>query len=167
MTYGRSDPIITILTQQIEGFDMYTYSDQLYSDFHKDAYGFRPSQDDPFYTADPKSKQIIWDLCTEQYEFKCSQEKLEEARCIANFQDYIDRMIDNGAGDEPTAYRWIVEGENFQNEMDVEHYVWNQGILFTDYGKQIHRILSNILERRNTTTMKPVLPGYEAKRPNP
>lgn len=140
-----------ILTQQIEGFDMYTYSDQLYSDFHKDAYGFRPGHDDPFYTASPERKQIIWDLCTEQYEFKCSQEAQEEAESIQYFKDYVDAMIRNGAKDEATAYRWIVESKEFQNEMDVEHYVWNQGILFTDYGKQICRILSNMVERRNKT----------------
>ena len=140
-----------ILTQQIEGFDMYTYSDQLYSDFHKDAYGFRPSNDDSFYTATPKRKQIIWNLLAEQYEFRQAEEFAENRRCVENFQDYIDRIIENGAGDEQTAYREIVESNNFQNCQDVEHYVWNQGILFTDYGKQICRILSNMVERRNKT----------------
>jgi len=151
LTYDPSDPIITILTQQIEGFDMYTYSDELYSDFHKDAYGFRPAKDDTFYTSSPERKQVIWNLVAEQYEFKQNEEQQEEVRCVANFQEYINRMIDDGAGDEATAYRWIVEGQDFQNEMDVEHYVWEQGILFTDYGKQVCRILCNMLQRRNTT----------------
>ena len=124
---------------------MYTYSEQLYSDFHKDAYGFRPSHDDPFYTASPERKQVIWNLVAEQYEFKQNEEELEEARSVAQFKDWVQSMIDNGANDEETALRWIVEDRDFQNEMDVEHFVWEQGILFTDYGKQVCRTLCNML----------------------
>ena len=28
----------------------FSFDENLYSDFHKDVYGFRPSQDDKFYT---------------------------------------------------------------------------------------------------------------------
>ena len=145
MTYGPSDPIMYTLTQQIEGFEMYTYSEQLYSDFHKDAYGFRPQANDPFYTASPERKQVLWDLVAEQFEYKQNEEKLEDARSVAQFKDWVDSMIQNGAKDEETALRWIVEGRDFQNEMDVEHFVWKQGILFTDYGKQVCRTLCNML----------------------
>ena len=145
MTYGRSDPIITNMTTQIEGFDMYTYSEQLYSDFHKDAYGFRPDANDPFYTASPERKQVIWNLVAEQFEFKQNEEELEEARSVAQFKNNIDRLMDAGAKDEETALRWFTEDQNFQNEMDVEHFVWEQGILFTDYGKQVCRTLCNML----------------------
>jgi len=133
------------MTTQIEGFDMYTYSDQLYSDFHKDAYGFRPAKDDTFYTATPERKQVIWNLVAEQFEYKQNEEKLEDARSVAQFKDWVDSMIQNGAKDEETALRWIVEDRDFQNEMDVEHFVWEQGILFTDYGKQVCRTLCNML----------------------
>jgi hypothetical protein len=135
------------MTTQIEGFGMYTYSEQLYSDFHKDAYGFRPQANDPFYTATPERKQVIWNLVAEQYEFKQNEEELEDARSVAQFKDWVNSMIDNGAKDEETALRWIVEDRDFQNEMDLEHFVWEQGILFTDYGKQILRTLSNMLGR--------------------
>jgi len=133
------------MTTQIEGFDMYTYSDQLYSDFHKDAYGFRPQASDPFYTATPERKQVIWNLVAEQFEYKQNEEKLEDARSVAQFKDWVDSMIQNGAKDEETALRSIVEDRDFRNEMDVEHFVWEQGILFTDYGKQVCRTLCNML----------------------
>lgn len=125
----------------------FTYSDDTYSDFHKDAYGFRPNANDPFYTATPERKQVLWDLVAEQFEYKQNEEKLEDARCVAQFKDWIQSMIDNGANDEETALRWILEGREFRGEMDLEHFVWEQGILFTDYGKEILRTLSNILER--------------------
>lgn len=124
---------------------MYTYSNELYSDFHKDAYGFRPQASDPFYTATPERKQVLWDLVAEQFEYKQNEEKLEDARSVAQFKDWVDSMIRNGAKDEETALRWIVEGRDFRNEMDVEHFVWKQGILFTDYGKQVCRTLCNML----------------------
>ena len=125
----------------------YTYSDELYSDFHKDAYGFRPEKDDNFYTSTPERKQVLWNLVAEQYEWKRTEEYAEFRRSEAQFKDWIQSMIDNGAKDEETALRWIVEDRDFQNEMDVEHFVWEQGILFTDYGKEILRTLSNMLER--------------------
>jgi len=133
------------MTTQIEGFGMYTYSDELYSDFHKDAYGFRPTKDDTFYTATPERKQVIWNLVAEQFEYKQNEEKLEDARSVAQFKDWVDSMIQNGAKDEETALRSIVEDRDFRNEMDVEHFVWEQGILFTDYGKQVCRTLCNML----------------------
>lgn len=40
---------------------MYTYSEELFSDFHKKAYGFRPTGDHWFYGATPAEKQEIWD----------------------------------------------------------------------------------------------------------
>lgn len=40
-----------------KGIDtMYTYSEELFSDFHKDAYGFRPRGHE-FYSATPERKQ--------------------------------------------------------------------------------------------------------------
>jgi len=45
----------------IEEIDMYTYSEELFSDFHKEVYGFRPTGDHWFYGATPAEKQEIWD----------------------------------------------------------------------------------------------------------
>jgi len=39
----------------------YTYSEELFSDFHKEVYGFRPTGDHWFYGATPAEKQEIWD----------------------------------------------------------------------------------------------------------
>jgi len=39
----------------------------------------------------------------------------------------------------------MTSGEDFYHEQDVEHWVWNQGILFTDEGRQLVKDLMNIV----------------------
>jgi hypothetical protein len=41
---------------------------------------------------------------------------------------------------------WISGTETFYHSQDVEHFVWEQGILFTDYGKQLVKDLCEIVE---------------------
>ena len=48
-----------------------------------------------------------------------------------------------GAGDEETAIRWLTQDEEFYHSQDVEHWVYNQGILFTDYGRELVKQLDN------------------------
>ena len=55
-------------------------------------------------------------------------------------------MIEAGAGNRITALRWMTSTETFYLEQDVEHWVWNQGILFTDYGRELVKELCTIVE---------------------
>jgi hypothetical protein len=48
-----------------------------------------------------------------------------------------------GAGDEETALRWLTQDQEFYHEQDVEHWVYTQGILFTDYGRELVAQLNN------------------------
>jgi len=45
-----------------------------------------------------------------------------------------------------TALRWMTQGETFYHHQCVEHWVWNQGILFTDYGRELVKELMGIVE---------------------
>ena len=51
-----------------------------------------------------------------------------------------------GAGDRKTALSWITGQETFYHSQDVEHFVWEQGILFTQYGKKLIEDLLGIVE---------------------
>mgnify|MGYP007058524872 CR=1 FL=1 len=53
---------------------------------------------------------------------------------------------DDGANDRKTALSWITGSETFYHSQDVEHFVWEQGILFTQYGKQLVKDLAEIVE---------------------
>jgi len=125
---------------------MYTYSEELFSDFHKDAYGFRPTGDHWFYGATPAEKQEIWDAVGRAFDRRQAEEAEIEAQSLAKFKEEVQTYIDNGAGDRQTALRWMTQDETFYHSQDVEHWVWKQGILFTDYGRELVKELEKIVE---------------------
>ena len=60
-----------------------------------------------------------------------------EAEAIERFKKSIADTIAVGAGDEATALRWMTEDEYFGHIQDIESWVWDKGMLFTKYGKDI------------------------------
>ena len=122
----------------------YTYSEELFSDFHKDAYGFRP-RGHRFYDASPAEKQEIWDAVGRAFDRRHEEEAELEAQSLIDFEKEVQTYIDNGAGDRQNALRWMTQNEVFYHIQDVEHWVWKQGILFTDYGRELVKELMDIV----------------------
>jgi len=127
---------------------MYTYSDELISDLHKDARGFRPHE--AFYEgwtqSDDDNKQAIWDGLCREMDRREEMEACNEAYLLAKFKEEVQSYIELGAGDRQTALRWMTQDETFYHSQDVEHWVWKQGILFTDYGRELVKELEKIVE---------------------
>ena len=73
-------------------------------------------------------------------------ERLEKERALAEFKALVQKTIELGAGDEETALRWMTQDETFYHSQDVEHWVWNQGILFTDEGRALVKELMEIVK---------------------
>lgn len=122
----------------------YTYDENIFSDFHKDAYGFRPRNHE-FYTATPDRKQEIWDSVGRDWEIRQEEEAEEEARALREFISSIESIIEAGAGDRTTALRWLTEGATFYGRLDVVHWVYKQGFLFTDEGRALVEELMSIV----------------------
>ena len=122
----------------------YTYSEELFSDFHKDAYGFRPRSHE-FYSATPERKQEIWDFVGRAFDRRQEEEAELEAQSLIDFEKEVQAYIELGAGDRQTALRWMSQNETFYHSQDVEHWVWKQGILFTDEGRELVEELKNII----------------------
>lgn len=122
----------------------YTYDEDIFSDLHKDAYGFRPRGHE-FYDATPARKQEIWDYICEVVEDNIAAEKEHEARALRDFEQEIQNMIELGADGRESALRWMTQNEKFYNIQCVESWVWDKGILFTDYGRATVEILSEIV----------------------
>ena len=123
---------------------MYTYSDELFSDFHKDAYGFRP-RDHEFYSAAPERKQEIGDATGQRLD-RAMQEEAEMAdEAVATLEAEIATVMGAGAADRSTALRWMTEDTKFWCGQDVEHWVWGRGVLFTDYGKKLVNELKEVV----------------------
>ena len=126
---------------------MYTYSEELFSDYHKDAYGFRP-RNHRFYDADttPAEKQEIWDATGRAMDRRQAEEARMEEEALAEFKAQITKVIEAGAGNHINALRWMTSSETFYSHQCVEHWVYNQGILFTDYGRELVKELMDIVE---------------------
>lgn len=115
----------------------------LYSDFHKDAYGFRPRTINVYALT---TEELEADFA--RFEQVCADARKEELAAEAQadlaFQTLITNTIQMGAGDEVTALRWIAEGAVEQYGYDYEHFLWNQGIAYSAYGKEIAKKIAPI-----------------------
>ena len=123
----------------------YTYCEDIFSDMHKDAYGFRPRNHE-FYDATPDRKQEIWDAVYTDVLFEIEREAREKEIALEQFEREVTQTISYGAGDRATALRWMTQNALFRDEQDVEHWVWDKGILFTDEGRVLVKELMSIVE---------------------
>lgn len=88
----------------------YTYETDLFSDLHKDAYGFRP-RSHRFYTSSPEEKQIIWDFTIIDLNRELKSQEEAEVQADRDFETNIYKIIDLGAKDRETAIRWMLDAE--------------------------------------------------------
>jgi len=125
----------------------YTYSDELISDLHKDALGYRPSSNfwDAWETYSPADKQEEWDYLCNEMDKSIAREKAEADQAVVEFNHRVLETIRYGAGDEETALRWMTQDETYMNHsQDAEGWVYNQGFLFTDRGREVVEMLKMI-----------------------
>jgi hypothetical protein len=105
---------------------------QIYSDFHKDAYGYRPRFDYRSFS----DEQLVEDFAT--FERVCEEEAEYEAKrlecAIKACDELIDKTVHMGAGNRATALRWIVDGFD---HFDVEYILWELEIFNSDYGREL------------------------------
>ena len=126
---------------------MFTYDEEIFSDLHKDAYGFRPRIHN-FYESTPEEKQKIWDATILDMNAAQEAEEARAADCVKDFKAEVDMVINTfGAEDRATALKWITDGDRFfYSRQDVEGWVYNRGILFTDYGRTLVEELMKIVQ---------------------
>ena len=73
------------------------------------------------------------------------EENAATERALAEFKAQITSIIELGAGNRINALRWMTSTETFYLEQCVEAWVYNQGILFTDYGRELVKELVEIV----------------------
>ena len=125
----------------------FTFDADIFSDLYKDAYGFRPRYH-RFYdeaTTD-EERQEMWDCTCQVLDETMAQEREHKQRCLRDFEALVQKTIELGARDEETALRWLTSDETFYSGQDVEHWVWDKGILFTDYGRKLVERLLDIVK---------------------
>lgn len=127
---------------------MYTYTTDLFSDLHKDVYGYRPrgAAMEDWNSRTPRQKNELFNALCDELEEVTRDEKRQADRNLFEFTGLIMDMIELGAKDRETALRWMTQEHEFHSEQDVSHWVWAHGILFTEYGKQLVKDLLKIVE---------------------
>ena len=125
----------------------------MYSDYHKEAYGFRPSNWSYIYAKTTEELLADFAIFAEECKVNAEAEAAWEAKSVEKFKAAIANTISIGAGDEATALRWIVEAAVEKYGWDYEHYLWSVGILHTDYGKRIGKRIAPIFSSYYAATL--------------
>ena len=115
----------------------------LIRDLHKEARGRRPSCDwDDWFAALPTAeKQVVWDdLVAESDERDADEARAEQWHC-RQFRDAIRAGMRAGAPTVDDSLSWLfgyhMNGCKPYSVQDIEHFVWEHGILHTPLGKAV------------------------------
>ena len=119
----------------------FTYSDDCFSDLHKEVYGFRPrgSLMDDWNDRTPRQKQELWNALCDELEVNTKREREQELEDVAQVEKNIKAYIALGARDRKDALRWMTQNETFYSGQCVESWVWDQGILLRLWSKSFYR----------------------------
>jgi hypothetical protein len=123
----------------VEGYKRWSLINYIY-DGYKDAYGVRGRHYnfDAMSIAELEAEAVrICDAVVETID----RERAVEEAAIEKFEASIASVIEVGAGDRETALRWLTYMCD-----DIEHWVYNQGFLFTDYGRALVKEVAEILK---------------------
>ena len=125
-----------------------TYSSDLISDLHKDAYGYRPRGRffDDWAEASEAEKQEMWDIMNATLEANAKAERAQELKDVAQMEADIGAYMAFGARDRKDALRWMTQSQTFYSGQCVEGWVWEKGVLFTDYGKALVQELLQVVK---------------------
>ena len=118
---------------------MFTYSDDIISDLHKDAYGFRPSQrffeDWAEYT--PAEKQECWDMLCEEMERSMKEQAAAETAALVEFRKQVAETMKFCNCNWKDAVRFLAdaEGDDIDCDQYFDYFLWKQGIGYNDRAK--------------------------------
>ena len=79
-------------------------------------------------------------------------EEAHKKECLKKFEALVQETIANGAGNEETALRWLSQNDTFYHIQDIESWVWDHGILFTDYGRKLVKKLEGLVTFKDWET---------------
>ena len=95
---------------------MYTYTTDLFSDLHKDVYGYRPRGEamEDWNSRTPRQKNELYNALCDELEEITQDDARRGARNVFEFTGEIMDMIELGAKDRETALRWDKQARSEQ-----------------------------------------------------
>ena len=117
----------------------YTFSNELISDLHKDARGYRPDGGWMYVWENQtdKAKQVIWDMLCEELEANMAAQKEAEEKALTEFRGKIRQIMDLVSCKWHDALRHLMVAEGHEvgyntHDEDFDYFLWGQGIGYED-----------------------------------
>jgi hypothetical protein len=103
--------------QRNRGLAMYTFDENIVSDLHKDARGYRPTEYfwEEWTQCGDDTRQAMWDNLCRELEETMNRERKAEARAALALTERLEQMYALGAKTEVQALKWIMEAEEFDD----------------------------------------------------
>ena len=112
----------------------YTYSDDLVSDLHKDAWGHRPGERFWFHweIADQDAKQAIWDNLIDDMVKNDAEEAKAKKDNASKLAQRIREVCKLGANNYRTAIKWIIDADGLEHDKYYggDQLAWEYNIEF-------------------------------------
>ena len=121
---------------------MYTFDDNIVSDLHKDAYGFRPGE--YFWSSwtgsSDAEKQVIWDNLIINLDREMEREREAQAAAIVRFEERIlDTMSVVVSANRGDVVRYFADMEGCDD--DLEHLEYLMGLPYGYITKEFGRFV--------------------------
>lgn len=106
-----------------------SYDENIISDLHKDAYGFRPDSSFwiTFEAFNPEQKQALWDSILSDLERSIDDEEYAQEAAIIEFEDRIDNLM-HDCNNRKSIVDWFLRAS--QNSNDIEGFELFNGLPF-------------------------------------
>jgi hypothetical protein len=120
---------------------------QMYSDFHKEAYGYRPRFNYSIYTLEQLEKDMarFEEVCKENR----VQQDLESQKSIKEFERRLQLIMDAGNCNRKTALKWLVESyDEWDLVYGAEYIIWDLGLGWCKYGDDLQKELQPIVSKK-------------------
>jgi hypothetical protein len=107
----------------------------IYSDMHKDAYGFRPRNGGVHCPVTLEDYAVAFDELGKMIAEENDREAVRSAAAIAKLEEELtDLQHDHGIA-RADALRWWFEAEGCEDAQDREHALWKRGIAVKEWAK--------------------------------
>lgn len=115
---------------------MYTFDDNIISDLHKDARGFRPCEYfwEEWTQVGDEGRQRIWDNLLVELEESMAQQKADEAAALVEFRKIVAAQMTLCNVDWKTALEFLADAEDcdVDCEQGFDYFLWGYGIGYED-----------------------------------
>lgn len=101
----------------------------IYSDAHKDAYGFRPRGEHTFLELQAMSRDEIqreFDMLSAHMEQEVEMEREMEREAAIRLRSTAASLAQEQCISLADAYRWLMQAEGCEG--DLEHFLWRMGL---------------------------------------